>query len=209
MKARREATPEEQSAWRALLEGFGRESDRAAVILATARLDELLYQLISVVLLPSPTGEDPLLDPDRPLSTFSARINGAYRLGCIDASLARALHMIRRIRNAFAHETLDARLDSGTHRDRIAELIAPFRESVFFSAVRKVLAESYWSGKTNPALDFYTVVTIMMGSLSNAISEAVPIDASRAKSLVPREWVEYQASQKSRAVPSQSPDPPS
>src|SRR5438270_10281747 len=39
---------------------------------------------------------------------------------------SRALHLIRRIRNSFAHEVSGAKLDSGPHRDRIRELAAPF-----------------------------------------------------------------------------------
>ncbi len=33
-----------------------------------------------------------------------------------------------------------------------------------------------------------TLVTVVIGSLGSAINEATPIDASRAKTLVPLEW---------------------
>jgi hypothetical protein len=44
-----------------------------------------------------------ILGPDRPLGTFSARVDLAYLLGLIPRQARRDLHLIRRIRNAFAH----------------------------------------------------------------------------------------------------------
>lgn len=90
---------------------FRAETDRVAVILGAAKLDYLLFQLVDRVLIPNHGKEDDLLDDNRPLSSFSARISLAYRLGKIDASFAKALHLIRKIRNDFAHKIPDARLD--------------------------------------------------------------------------------------------------
>jgi len=46
---------------------FMAESDRAAVILGAAKLDLLLYQLLSKFLVASPSSKDELLDGDSPL----------------------------------------------------------------------------------------------------------------------------------------------
>ena len=94
----------DMDAFGALIEEFKKESDRAAVILEVARLDILLYQLLVSVLLPSVTKDDVLFDGEGPLSTFNAKIDLAYRLGLIDDKFAHALHMVRKIRNSFAHE---------------------------------------------------------------------------------------------------------
>src|SRR5438128_2585584 len=85
-------------------EDFKSESDRAAVILGAAKLDMMLFQILQARLVSCATGKDELLEGDNPLSTFSARINVAFRLGLITSELARALHLVRRIRNSFAHE---------------------------------------------------------------------------------------------------------
>jgi DNA-binding MltR family transcriptional regulator len=90
-------------AWADILDAFATESDRAAVVLAVAKLDELLAELLQRVFRPSATAQDELLDIEKPLGTFSAKIHISYRLGLIDASFARALHLVRRIRNSFAH----------------------------------------------------------------------------------------------------------
>jgi len=104
---------------------FSSESDRACVVLIAARLDELLHQALSAYLLPPPTRDDNLLDSDRALGTFSARIDASYRLGFMDSESCRALHLLRRVRNEFAHETSDSSLEKSPHRERIHQLAAP------------------------------------------------------------------------------------
>lgn len=117
---------------------FMTESDRAAVILGAAKLDLLLYQLLTKYFVPSPSSKDELLDGDSPLGTFSSKIHLAYRLGLIGADFTRALHMIRKIRNSFAHEVAECNLNSGAHRDRVKELIAPFQHLKVFKEGLKV-----------------------------------------------------------------------
>jgi DNA-binding MltR family transcriptional regulator len=108
------------------------ETDRAAVILVAAKLDYLLGQAIAAKLLPSTSSTDELLDNDRALGTFSARIHAAYRLGIIDDSFAKALHLFRRIRNDFAHSYHDTSFSDGRHRDRLHELVRPLIGSQFY-----------------------------------------------------------------------------
>ncbi len=69
-----------------------------------------------------PGGQDNLFDPDRPLGTFSAKINLAYRLGLISDDIEHAMQMIRRIRNEFAHSVEKASLSDGSHKSRVVEL---------------------------------------------------------------------------------------
>jgi hypothetical protein len=81
---------------------------RALIILATAKLDNQLREVIEAFLLPRPPAAsgntDELFDGDRsPLGTFSARIKVCRRLGLIDESLARTLDTLRDVRNHAAH----------------------------------------------------------------------------------------------------------
>ncbi len=105
-----------------------KEGDRATVILAVAKLDLILSQILQKHLISIPGSKDELLDDDGPLSTFSAKIHIAYRLGLIDNLFAHSLHLIRKIRNNFAHEVEGCSLNSGSHRDRVRELIAPVKD---------------------------------------------------------------------------------
>jgi hypothetical protein len=84
---------------------FKKESDRAAVILTAAMLDEALKDLLEAFLVPCPSSEDKLFDgASAPMSSFSSRIECAYRLGLISRDFSRCIHIVRRIRNAFAHD---------------------------------------------------------------------------------------------------------
>ena len=98
---------------------LNKETDRAAVILSVAKIDQMLGEIIKCYLLPCPGSHDDLVDGDAPLGTLSARINMAHRLGLIDAEFARALHITRRIRNEFAHELSSSSLGLGSNRDRV------------------------------------------------------------------------------------------
>lgn len=99
------------------------ESERAAVILAAARLDVDLEKLLRQLLVPHPGGNDPLFDGDRMLGTFSAKILFAYRLGAIDPGFEHALQILRRIRNDFAHGLDDETLSSNRQKQRVHQLV--------------------------------------------------------------------------------------
>jgi hypothetical protein len=108
------------------------ESDRAFVLIVLSKIDILLRQLLLARLQPNPTSEDPLFDGATPLSTLSAKIHLAHRLGIIGSDFARALHICRKIRNAFAHEISGCDLNLPPHKDRIVNLVLPMRGSVLF-----------------------------------------------------------------------------
>jgi hypothetical protein len=140
---------------------FGSESDRAAVILAAAKLDILLYQLLQRVLKPSTASQDALLDGEGPLATFHARIEIAHRLGLLDDRFVRTLHLVRKIRNSFAHEHSSARLDTGGHRDRVTEMAMPFLGNKSFPNLTARFQEM---GKSRAGAEFRTVVALLCTS---------------------------------------------
>jgi DNA-binding MltR family transcriptional regulator len=79
------------------------ESTRAKVVLSVCYLDELLHQLVAMVLKPVGS-DDPLLDGSQaPLGSFSAKIELVYRMGIISEDTHSSLHLVRKIRNRFAH----------------------------------------------------------------------------------------------------------
>jgi DNA-binding MltR family transcriptional regulator len=106
-----------------LLAEFGKESDRAAVILAASVADELLRTLLSAHLVPVTSSTDELFDgANAPLGTFSSRIEMSYRLGLVSVKFARDLHLIRKIRNDFAHNIHGCSFDDARIKSRILEL---------------------------------------------------------------------------------------
>ena len=65
---------------------LGERTARPLIIVGTAKVENLLFQILSQHLLPKKTkasDQDELLEGDRPLATFSARIKLCYRLGLI------------------------------------------------------------------------------------------------------------------------------
>ena len=172
---------EEYKEFKKFAEEFGGESDRAAVILGAAKLDYILYQCLMKYLIPNPVSTDELLDGDAPLSTFSAKINLVYRLGLIDAEFARALHLIRRIRNSFAHETTRCELNSGPHADRIKELATPVvRFSKYKSFKKAVFPE-----KEGIAGDFFAVLALLVIRLQGLYENITPLDMSSSYGMIP------------------------
>jgi hypothetical protein len=160
---------------------FKGETDRAAVIIGAAKLEYLLYQILSSHFVPSPGNYDDLLDSDSPLATFSSKINIAFRVGLIDAQFARALHLIRRIRNSFAHEATGVKLDSGSHRDRVKELAAPLKN---FQDYEKFKV-AFFHEKDGTTGDFYTTLAIMVVRLDNLFHIVKQIDNSDAHTFIP------------------------
>jgi len=162
---------------------FKSESDRAAVILGTAHLDEYLRKLIGAFLLPVRTGNDELLDGDRPLSTFSSRINLCFRMGLIDADIAKSLHIIRKIRNAFAHEVSGVTLEVGSHRDRINELVRPLSKTNIY----KILLERNFDNKDNHVTEFRVAVALLSLRLHSALKRMDRISTSQITLLLPND----------------------
>lgn len=71
--------------------------------MACAYLDAQLTQLLEARLVKKAALTKALFAPTGPLASFSVRIDLAYLLGFIPSSARRDLHLIRKIRNEFAH----------------------------------------------------------------------------------------------------------
>ncbi|OGW40762.1 MAG: hypothetical protein A2Y97_08260 [Nitrospirae bacterium RBG_13_39_12] len=141
----------------AFVNEINRESDRAAVILGTSKLEDLLYQLLNKYFISEPPNKSELFDGTAPLSTFSSKINICYRLGIIDKEFKKLLNVIKDIRNSFAHEVQTPKLDSGPHRDRIKEITRALEHYYLFSRVKK----TYFNNKKEIIADFFAAIVIM------------------------------------------------
>ena len=164
------------------VEGIISEEDRATVILVAAKLDLLLYQILQKHLIPVPGSKDELLENDGPLSTFSAKINMTYRLGLIDNLFSRSLHLIRKIRNNFAHEIEGCTLNSGAHRDRVRELITPAKDLEFFKKNCDMLKED--NKFTLISIQFRAMVALICLDLENLYSSCNILSGKNALDLL-------------------------
>ena len=133
-----------RSYWNDVLhDEFKGESDRACVILATALLDTALENLLRTYMAPCPSNRDPLFDgANAPLATFSSRIDIAYRLGLVSSTFCRDLHLIRRIRNNFAHDVSGCAFEDSSVRDRVQELAKSSKCNLLDSTWRDLFPDS-------------------------------------------------------------------
>ena len=99
-------------------------ASRPLIIVGASKIDDLLLQILTQYLLPKrakPKDQDELLEGDRPLATFSARIKLTFRLGLIDETLYVTLEQLRTLRNMSAHSVAFDIARSPT-RERVAAL---------------------------------------------------------------------------------------
>lgn len=107
------------------LEDFQKETDRACAILGGAYLDQVLRILLRKKLIDENKYVEENILSDSPggiLSTFSAKIRMSYSLGILSEEELRDLDLIRKIRNAFAHDLKLLRFDSKAIKQRCESL---------------------------------------------------------------------------------------
>ncbi len=168
------------------LKEFINESDRAAVVLGAARIDLLLKQLIEKGLLSRiKERQDGLLDG--PLWPLGARVMMAYRLGLIDEEFRRAIDLIRKIRNPFAHYP-DQHLDNESHCDRVRTLCIPYQELKIFSEGVKIITQLK-PEMTEIAAMFRVALALMIVRLERAIEETQQIVPSKTFRLTSEHWL--------------------
>lgn len=164
----------------AFVNEFKNESDRAAVVLGASKLDQLLGMLLERFLLPCTNGTDSLFANNGPLGTFSSKIDICFRLGLINAEFSKSIHLVRRIRNSFAHEVYGAKLSEGSHKDRVRSLAAPFKDHGWYTFFRY----KYFENVDEDRAVFSSVLGIMIVRLDAAVYGVKPVSDKEAFSVV-------------------------
>ena len=154
------------------------ERGRGAVLVGVARVDAALEHLLQAVMTPATAKGDGLFLPDRPLGSIGAKVALASRLGLIDRPVERALNVLRKLRNAFAHSAESASLEDSTHSSRLAEVYAYARANPLWAPLEKVLAAQPPSchGPLEPALrDYILLITILVAFLEATAQQLRPM----------------------------------
>jgi hypothetical protein len=154
------------------------ERGRGAVLVGVARVDAALEHLLQAVMAPATDSRDGLFLPDRPLGSLGAKVTLARRLGLIDPGVERALHGLRKLRNAFAHSAESASLADPVHSSRLAAVYAEARANPLWAPLESVLAAQPASaqGPLDPALrDYILLITILVAFLEAAAQQLTPI----------------------------------
>ncbi len=167
---------------------FLKESQRSAIILLAAKMDDLLYQVIKKSFLPSLKKVDELLENDGALSTFNAKINLSYRCAYIDEEMARALHFIRKIRNSFAHDIKKCDLDLTPYLSYIREIREYFKEFPEFEEYITNFKKAFSIAETGSRGDFYVICGIIVWSFMKKIYSSRRNVGVSFISLIPFGW---------------------
>jgi DNA-binding MltR family transcriptional regulator len=127
-------------------ESLNPETDRGCGVAAPAFIDEELKVLLKSVLADESKIIELAFSQSGPLASFSARIDFGLLMGLLSRAAWRDLHIIRRIRNDFAHSAKPLSFEDDAIRSRCSELSFSLREKDasprqhFTSAVCAVLA---------------------------------------------------------------------
>lgn len=160
------------------------ERGRGAVLVGVARVDAALESLLKASLAP-PSGSETLLVTDRPLGSFGARIALSQRLGLIDHQVERALHSLRRVRNAFAHSTAVASLGDASHQQTLCDCYRHARESPLWEPLERILDEhlkpedssSEGMARDHSLRDYILLITILVAFLESMTQQVEPLSS--------------------------------
>jgi DNA-binding MltR family transcriptional regulator len=138
------------------------ESDRGAVILACSLFDIALKAKIKSFLTPISSSADEIFDDaNAPLATFSSKINMAFRLGIISQSLKRDLHLLRDIRNSFAHNIEECSFEA----PEITSTLKTIKEqSKFIDRFKEIRESCFQPGNKG---DFIMFATMLLSTLKS------------------------------------------
>lgn len=90
--------------------------------MAAAFLEDYLSKLISRFIVKTPTVNREIFSHNGPLETFSSKIDMAYMLALISPAVRKDLHLLRKIRNEFAHTAKPLELTEHRIKSRHEEL---------------------------------------------------------------------------------------
>lgn len=94
----------EHEKWAKFLNAYSGADDRSCAILFGSYLESETIDSITRVAVHSEHMDKKLIRGAGPLSSFSARIDLLFAFGLVEENVFKDLHLIRKIRNKFAHE---------------------------------------------------------------------------------------------------------
>lgn len=159
---------------------FKKESDRAAVILIAAVIDEKLTTILKSKLIAVPTANDDFFEgANAPISTFSSKIDLAFRLGVISAKMSRDIHLIRKIRNSFAHDIYGCSFENGGVKSRVMELYNTCGMMSFYEHLIEENNPKVESGTRGVFLFFASTLIFHLTNLLTEIKPIEPIEETK------------------------------
>jgi DNA-binding MltR family transcriptional regulator len=120
--------------------------DRAAALVSAAFVDERLTAALKARFHQDKKVMKAMFDPGGPLGSFSAKIDLAFLVGMLSKEAIQDLHIIRKIRNKFAHEMKVKSFDASRVRDLIKDLRVIKQAKIRMSGKENALAMEFSPG---------------------------------------------------------------
>jgi DNA-binding MltR family transcriptional regulator len=115
--------------WVAFFEELKKEADRAASVLLCSWLDDLLRRKLQQHFSKGNSeARGKLFSGDGALGRFSSRIDAAFCLGLFETDVYHDLHVLRKVRNFFAHRLQGLTYETPEIRKLIDSLQVPHRD---------------------------------------------------------------------------------
>jgi hypothetical protein len=106
-------------------------------------LDVLLEDMLKSALVPFAQSINNMFDgPNAIMHSFSNKIDFCYRLGLVSEFAAKSLHLIRKIRNQFAHNITGCSFDDPTIKSQVMELYNLHRYDSKEESLKNIFDES-------------------------------------------------------------------
>jgi hypothetical protein len=166
--------PHTQKQVAAILEELKSQTDRGTAIIAAAVLDDVLNQLLTarLIKLGSDRHDSLFSRTNAPLSSFSSKIEMCFALGVLSNEARLALHLIRDVRNEFAHRIEQIKFDHPA--------VATMIQTRVLSALKK-------PGRSNRDMfidSFSAVAFIIYGSLVLADIRIRPLEETHSSQIL-------------------------
>ena len=158
---------------------FMNETDRAAIVLGAAQVDDLLAQILEKRLIGS---VKELLDVNGPIGTFSSRINMCHASGVIDKEFCNSIHAIRKLRNTCAHSIKSINLDIPPICNQIRSLSSVYENSQGWSRHLSSAEEVF--NKSGNSLTLRIVLAFIIANLSMILMNVKQIQVKDSKSVL-------------------------
>lgn len=147
--------------WR-IIDELEKQTDRGMGIIGAAYVEERLTDAIRSRFVPENDQADELLSYRGPLGTLGAKTDAAYAFGLIGEVTRRDLHLIRKIRNDFAHLVEPMSFDTDSIANRCREI--------------KISATILWLGAkdfpSEPRDMYYTALMLIFNLLGSEITQS-------------------------------------
>jgi len=106
------------------------ESDRGCVLMSAAFIEDKITQLLKTYMIQDLKKQKDIFEGNGALGTFSSKIDIAFLLGLIPKNILNDLHILRRIRNDFAHNAKPITFTTDYVKDRCNALQVVNKEAL-------------------------------------------------------------------------------